>query len=370
MSTPDVINVTAQPLPDVVHDIFKPLQEPVFLQTRSAQVIAGVFVWTALFITCQQIYQHLRWYTNPSEQRWIVRILFIVPIYGCYSWISLLFFNGNSYYVYFFTVRDCYESFVIYSFLSLCYEYLGGEGNIMSELRGRPVRASCVNGTCCLAGATYTIGFLRFCKQATLQFCFIKPVCAFVIIFLQSAGHYHDGDWSPNGGYLYITIVYNFSVSLALYGLFLFLGATREMLKPFDPVLKFFTVKSVIFLSFWQGVALAILEKAEVISPIIDAHGVPTTAGTVSAGYQNFLICIEMLAAAVALRYAFPASVYAHAHRDPHRSVTMQSISSSLKETMNPKDIMTDAFHNFHPQYQQYTQYSSDVTSQLPYEKL
>ncbi|KAI8423299.1 hypothetical protein MSG28_014321 [Choristoneura fumiferana] len=55
------------------------------------------------------IYQHLRWYMNPSEQRWIVRILFIVPIYGCYSWISLLFFNGNSYYVYFFTVRDCYE---------------------------------------------------------------------------------------------------------------------------------------------------------------------------------------------------------------------------------------------------------------------
>jgi len=29
------------------------------------------------------------------------------------------------------------------------------------------------------------------------------------------------------------------------------------------------------------------------------------------------------------------------------------------QETMNPKDIMTDAIHNFHPQYQQYTQYSS-----------
>ncbi|KOB69345.1 Uncharacterized protein OBRU01_16973, partial [Operophtera brumata] len=379
----DTINVTAQPMSEIVHEILKPLQEPMFLQTRSAQIIAGIF-----------------------------RTL---------------------------TFRITFPAFVIYSFLSLCYEYLGGEGNIMSELRGRPVRASCVNGTCCLAGATYTIGFLRFCKQATLQFCLIKPLCAFIIIFLQvrlgassatytigflrfckqamlqfclikplcafiiiflqvrlgassatytigflrfckqamlqfcllkplcafiiiflqatlqfcllkplcvfiiiflqSAGHYHDGDWSPNGGYLYITIVYNFSVSLALYGLFLFLGATREMLKPFDPVLKFFT--------------------AEVISPIADASGVPTTAGTVSAGYQNFLICIEMLAAAVALRYAFPAAVYAHAHRDPHRSVTMQSISSSLKETMNPKDIMTDAFHNFHPQYQQYTQYSS-----------
>lgn len=37
----------------------------------------------------------------------------------------------------------------------------------------------------------------------------------------------------------------------------------------------------------------------------------------------------------------------------------MQSISSSLKETMNPRDIMNDAIHNFHPNYQQYTNYQS-----------
>ena len=30
-----------------------------------------------------------------------------------------------------------------------------------------------------------------------------------------------------------------------------------------------------------------------------------------------------------------------------------------FRETMNPRDIMTDAIHNFHPQYQQYTQYSN-----------
>lgn len=41
------------------------------------------------------------------------------------------------------------------------------------------------------------------------------------------------------------------------------------------------------------------------------------------------------------------------------RPVTLQSISSSLRETMNPKDIMQDAIHNFHPQYQQYTQVSA-----------
>ncbi|XP_025208496.1 transmembrane protein 184B isoform X1 [Melanaphis sacchari] len=338
---------------------------PIFLQTTAAQVIAGLFVWTAVFVTCQQIYYHLRWNTNPAEQRWIIRILFIVPIYALHSWVSLLFFNNEHYYVYFFTIRDCYEAFVIYNFMSLCYEYLGGEGNIMSEIRGKPIQSSWQYGTCCLTGRTYTIGFLRFCKQATLQFCLVKPAMAFVIIFLQYIGHYHDGDWSMNGGYLYVTAIYNMSVSLALYGLFLFYFATRDLLIPFEPVLKFCTIKSVIFLSFWQGVLLAILEKAKFIDPVIDSSGQPTSAGTVSAGYQNFLICIEMLFAALALRAAFPYEIYANnaqtgtGNPTNSRTVTMQSISSSLKETMNPKDIMTDAIHNFHPQYQQYTQYSS-----------
>lgn len=60
--------------------------------------------------------------------------------------------------------------------------------------------------------------------------------------------------YSVNGGYLYITIIYNVSVSLSLYALFLFFSATSDLLRPFEPVLKFLTIKSVIFLSFWQGV--------------------------------------------------------------------------------------------------------------------
>ena len=32
---------------------------------------------------------------------------------------------------------------------------------------------------------------------------------------------------------------------------------------------------------------------------------------------------------------------------------------------MNPRDIMTDAIHNFHPQYQQYTQYSSTANTKV-----
>ncbi|XP_003745754.2 transmembrane protein 184B [Galendromus occidentalis] len=321
-----------------------------FLQTSGAQAISGAFVWAALIITCHQIYQHLRFYTLPSEQRWIIRILFFIPLYGFISWLSLLFLNEEheNIYVYFNAVRDWYEAFVIYSFLSLCYEYLGGEGNIMTEIRGKPIQPSFMYGTCCLGGRPYTIGFLRFCKQATLQFCAIKILMSVIVLFIIS---FIGTDVYVN---LCVNIIYNLSVSLALYGMLLFYYATKDMLKPFDPVLKFFTVKSVIFLSFWQGLLLTM------IGQIGQSKGTDHLAATVAAARQDFLICVEMFFAAIALRYAFPVRVYAHGgNMHTGRTVTMQSISSSLKETMNPKDIMNDAIHNFHPQYQQYTQYAA-----------
>ncbi|XP_063796619.1 transmembrane protein 184B isoform X2 [Pseudophryne corroboree] len=335
------------------------IEQPMFLMTTTAQAISGFFVWTALLITCHQIYMHLRSYSCPNEQRHIVRILFIVPIYAFDSWLSLLFFTNDQYYVYFDTVRNCYEAFVIYNFLSLCYEYLGGESNIMTEIRGKSIESSCIYGTCCLWGKSYSIGFLRFCKQATLQFCVVKPLMAAITVILQAFGKYRDGDFNVASGYLYVTIVYNISVSLALYALFLFYFATRELLSPYSPVLKFFMVKSVIFLSFWQGMLLAILEKCGAI-PKIHSAEVTVGEGTVAAGYQNFIICVEMFFAAIALRYAFTYRVYVDKRLDAQgRCAPMKSISSSLKETMNPHDIVQDAIHNFSPAYQQYTQQST-----------
>ncbi|XP_061666846.1 transmembrane protein 184ba [Syngnathoides biaculeatus] len=333
--------------------------QPIFLMTPAAQAVSGFFVWSALLFTCQQIYMHLRFYSSPREQRHIVRILFIVPIYAIDSWLSLLFFTNDQYYVYFDTIRDCYEAFVIYNFLSLCYEYLGGESAIMAEIRGKPIESSCLFGTCCLRGKAYSIGFLRFCKQATLQFCVVKPLMATITVILQAYGKYKDGDFNIASGYLYITIIYNISVSLSLYALFLFYFATRDLLSPYRPILKFFMVKSVIFLSFWQGVLLAVMEKCGAI-PQIQSVDVSVGEGTVAAGYQNFIICIEMFFAALVLRLAFTYTVYMNKSiNEQGRCAPMQSISSSLKETMNPGDMVQDAIHNFSPAYQQYTQQST-----------
>ncbi len=110
---------------------------------------------------------------------------------------------------------------------------------------------------------------MRLCFfKATLQFCIVKPVMSFITIWLQSYELYEDGNWDPAKGYLYITLIYNVSISLALYALFLFYFGTKDLLRPFDPVLKFFTIKSVIFLSFWQGEWLVPVYKPYIIEQL------------------------------------------------------------------------------------------------------
>lgn len=58
--------------------------------------------------------------------------------------------------------------------------------------------------------------------------------------------------------YLWITIVYNITYTVALYALLLFYLGAHDLLAPYNPLLKFVLVKSVIFMTFWQ-VSLAML---------------------------------------------------------------------------------------------------------------
>lgn len=317
--------------------------------TDEAWAAAGVFAWLSLFLTCHQIYKHLYHYTKPQFQKWICRILYMAPIYAFASWLSLRFFNWS---VYFDTVRNCYEAFVIYSFLSLCFAYLGGESAIVHALTGRAHKPSIWLCTCCVKPFPYSISFLLACKRCTLQFCVIKPVTSAVTLALESKGWYSEGDLDPKRGYLYIAIVYNLSILFAMLALVWFYVATKEFLAPHKPVLKFLIVKSVIFLAFWQGVGLAVAEKLNAFA------AEDTEPGKLAAAYQNFFICVEMFFISVAHLYAFPYQPYINPDDEEMgmQLTAFQRVSSNLKKTLNPRDIVDDTVRNFSSKYNNYHQ--------------
>ena len=131
-----------------------------------------------------------------------------------------------------------------------------------------------------------------------------------------------------------------------------------------------FYFQSVVFLSFWQGVALAILEAAGTINEYVTDAGVTIGPGGIAAGYQNFLICCEMLLgkrihpilprpypiftpflAAVMLRFAFPHKIYAERE---NTQVNPTNTSDNFRSVMNPRDMWSDTVKNFAPSYSNY----------------
>jgi hypothetical protein len=56
---------------------------------------------------------HASHYTKPYEQRHIIRILFMIPVYAAASFLGFWFYWHA---IYFQVISDCYEAFAIASF--------------------------------------------------------------------------------------------------------------------------------------------------------------------------------------------------------------------------------------------------------------
>jgi len=95
---------------------------------------AGAFVIMGFPISIYGILGHLRNYERPHIQCYVVRILWMVPIYSVESWLCLRFHEHE---VYIATLRDCYESYVIYCFFSFLIAVLGGEDKLTMMLKDK-----------------------------------------------------------------------------------------------------------------------------------------------------------------------------------------------------------------------------------------
>ncbi|XP_051136687.1 uncharacterized protein LOC127255244 isoform X2 [Andrographis paniculata] len=246
--------------------------------------------------------------------------------------------------IYFNSVREVYEAWVIYNFLSLCLAWVGGPGAVVLSLTGKVLKPNWCLMTCCFPPIPLDGRFIRRCKQGCLQFVILKPILVAVTFILYAKGKYHDGNFSPSQSYLYLTIIYTVSYSVALYALALFYMACRDLLQPFNPVPKFIIIKSVVFLTYWQGVLVFLAAKSGLIKDTEEA-----------AEFQNFIVCVEMLVAAVGHLYAFPYKEYAGANIGPNRG-----LAASLAHALKLNDFYHDTVHQFAPTYHDYVLYNHD----------
>eukprot|EP00128_Syssomonas_multiformis_P003477 Colp12_sorted_trinity150504_noHs@2923 len=228
-----------------------------------AWIVTGVFALLAILISFQLVFKHLRNYNKPHIQKYIIRILFMVPIYAGESWFSLRFYQAS---VYLGVVRDCFEAFVIYSFFALLTEYLkyADQSKHPEEIVAEKNPRNYTMPFCCIEYIPNMQTLIWF-RRCALQYVIVRPLMTGIAVIMEATGTYCEGNIDWEYGFPYITLINLFSVTIAMYGLIEFYMLTQDDLAPYRPVLKFVSIKFVIFMTFWQSLVVSGLSRFGII---------------------------------------------------------------------------------------------------------
>lgn len=280
-------------------------------------LLAGAFVLLTLTFSLYLLFEHLSTYKNPEEQKFLMGVILMVPCYAVESFVSLA---NPSISVDIGILRDCYEAFAMYCFGRYLVACLGGEERTI-EFMEREGRASSKTPLLEHGAERGTLKhpfpmnyFMKpwklgqwvylIIKFGIVQYMIIKAFTAVLAVILEAFDAYCEGDFKLNCGYPYMAVVLNFSQSWALYCLVQFYAITKDELAHIKPLAKFLTFKSIVFLTWWQGVAIALFYALGLFkSPIAQALQFKSSV-------QDFIICIEMGIASVVHLYVFPAKPY------------------------------------------------------------
>ncbi|SNX86211.1 uncharacterized protein MEPE_04920 [Melanopsichium pennsylvanicum] len=303
------------------------LPVPLLIVSTVSAIFASIFSFYLIFL-------QLKNYRKPTLQRYVVRLLLMVPIYSVASVISLYSLQLADIIDLF---RDLYEAFVIYCFFNLLIEYLGGERSLIVLLHGRRPKDHIFPGNLFLnamdASDPYT--FLAL-KRGVLQYVQVKPVLAVATLILKACGKYEEGKISPTNGYTWVSFTYNVSVFLSLYCLGMFWKCLNDDLKPFRVTSKFLCIKGIIFFSFWQGLGISILVAAGIVKkvgPVYDPE-------YISMAIQDFMICLEMPIFALAHAYAFSHTDYIDTFA--HYAARLP-VYYALRDCIGMYDVLSDS---------------------------
>ncbi|KAI5961000.1 uncharacterized protein KGF55_004267 [Candida pseudojiufengensis] len=311
-----------------------------------SSLISAIIIFISIFL-------HLINYRKPFQQRLMIRIQIIVPLFAltCYS----MLINQTSPFNKFILepIREVYEAFVIYTFFSLLNDMLGGERNIIIMTSGRePVRHPGILGYILVPLDISDPKTFLMIKRGILQYVWLKPIICITIIIGELTGFYNVNDMSYKSIYLWLTLIYNASVTLSLYSLAIFWKILWNDLKPFKPVGKFLCVKLIIFASYWQGVILAILNFFE----ILPGSNENKSGESIGICIQNALLCVELIAFAIGHWLSFSYIPFTISNLPWGR----YKFKYALKDWIGFKDLIIDFQKTFKgDHYKDYRQFDS-----------
>lgn len=250
-------------------------------------IVASFFAIVATAVSIWLIIKHLSWYTNRRQQRQIVRLLLMVPIYAIISCGCYFFWNHA---IPLSLIRDAYEGIILAAFFYLLLQYLAPTQAEQKEYFRTYKLQKWAWPFGWVKRKPDGLYFLQLMKWAILQYCWVRPLTTFAAIIMNMIGIYCEASWSPRFGSVWILIIVSLSVTVAMYCLIQFYLSISDRIKQHRPILQLFSIKAIIFLMFWQTAFLSALHSFDVIK---DTKYM--TARDINVGFAALLQTFEMM---------------------------------------------------------------------------
>ncbi|KAL8225605.1 hypothetical protein R6Q57_018162 [Mikania cordata] len=171
---------------------------------------ASICVLVALFLSTYLILEHLAAYNQPEEQKFLIGLVMMIPVYSLESFLSLLDTDAAFNYE---IIRDWYEAFALYCFARYLIACIGGEDSTIEFMESN----SLISHSIPLIEESYTYGivehpfplscflrewylgpeFYQAVKIGIVQYMILKLVCAPLAMVFHFFGVYGKG--SLNG---------------------------------------------------------------------------------------------------------------------------------------------------------------------------
>lgn len=309
-----------------------------------AMGLAAVSVAIACIASFALIYRHLRYNKHPVLRTLTIRILLMVPIYAVQAFFGLVLhvkYQLTSELLT--TFREVYEAIVIFSVLQFLLVCIGGHRAVMHRLPDEATIApdeeqpepsqlempeaetadSVRQSEASLGKVKHawpmhrlkpwgsTRGMTKWCIRGTLPYVVVSVVCAIINLSVWLCYWSEDsleGESLVMKATSWALLVAGCLAIAALYDLVHGLTARLQGLSPWS---KLIAVKLVVFFTFYQGMIIeGLLNYTHLFHAFVDEENGWSNAEQISKGVNNFFLCIEMTAAAIAHFYAFPPEDY------------------------------------------------------------
>ncbi|KAM0476457.1 hypothetical protein ACHAPX_006370 [Trichoderma viride] len=280
-----------------------------------ARVISAGCTLIAVVLSLYLVFMHASHYTQPKEQRHIIRILFMIPVYAVSSYMQLEWYRHATY---FSVISDCYEAFAIASFFGLLCHYCAPDLHSQKEFfrNMRPIApwvlpinwfAKCCGGQ---RGPWRTpksgLTWFNIVWIGVYQYCFIRVAMTITAVLTQHFGRYCESSNSPVFAHIWTLAINAISVTIAMYCLIQFYIQLAKTLTEHKLFIKVLAIKLVIFLSFWQSLAISVgTSTLKIVHP-----NKVLSYPDLKVGIPAMLLCIEMAIFSVLHIWAFPYQVY------------------------------------------------------------